>query len=232
MDAMTELIVASLSFVGTHFLLSHPLRDPLARRLGEAAFRGLYALVALVTLAWVIWAYRGAPANAAYIAGDTLWIVATALMWAASILLVGSFAGNPALPAPGALAAATRQPRGVFAITRHPMMWSFALWALVHLMIAPSARNHVLMPAILILALGGAAAQDVKKARLMGEAWRTWRGRTAWFPFGAQLRGQLSWGAAVPSLIVLLLGTLFWLGVTYGHAEMGVPAAGIWRWIG
>jgi len=216
MDAMTQLIVASVTFVGTHFLLSHPLRTPLVARLGEGAFRGLYALVALATLGWAVWAYRAAPVHAAYVAGDTVWIIATTLMWIASILFVGSFAGNPALPAPGALAAATRPPKGVFAITLHPMMWSFAIWALVHLMIAPNARNHVLMPAILILALGGAAGQDIKKARLIGEAWRTWRGRTAYFPFGAQLRGQLSWRAAVPSLTVLLLGTLLWLGVTYG----------------
>jgi uncharacterized membrane protein len=232
MDAMMQLIVSSVAFVGTHFVLSHPLRAPLVAKFGEGAFRAFYALVALATLAWTIWAYRAAPAHAAYVAGDRLWIIASALMWVASILLVGSFVGNPALPAPGALAAATRAPKGVFAITRHPMMWSFAIWALVHLMIAPSVRNHVLMPAILILALGGAAGQDVKKARLVGEAWRTWRARTAFFPFGAQLRGQLSWGAAIPSWGVFAIATLFWLFATYGHAEMGVPAAGIWRWAG
>ena len=231
MDAMTEMIVASLAFVGTHLLLSHSLRNPLVSKMGEGAFRGLYALIALAAFVWMVFAYRSAPVHAAYVAGDMLWIIASALMWFASILLIGSFAGNPALPLPGALAAATRAPRGVFAITRHPMMWSFAIWALVHLMIAPTARNHVLMPAILILALGGAVGQDIKKARLVGEAWRTWCGRTAFIPFGAQLRGQLRWTAALPSFVVLLIGTLFWLGATYGHADMGVPAAGIWRWV-
>ncbi|NCP11984.1 MAG: MFS transporter [Sphingomonadales bacterium] len=232
MDAMTMLIVASVAFVGSHFVLSHPLRAPLARRLGEGGFRGLYSLVALATFGWMLWAWRAAPDRVDYNGGDTAWIVATALMWVASVLLVGSFSGNPALPAPGASRAALRDPRGVFAITRHPMMWSFAIWGLVHVLIAPSARNHVLMLAIIVLALGGAFGQDGKKERLMGDVWHGWRAKTAYVPFAAQLTGRLSWGAAMPSPGVLAIGTLVWLGASWAHAAAGAPVAGLWRWIG
>ena len=58
---MTQLIIALATFVGTHFLLSHPLRDPLAAKLGEAAFQGVYSVVALVTLGWAVLAFRAAP---------------------------------------------------------------------------------------------------------------------------------------------------------------------------
>ena len=44
---MTMVILAGIAFLGTHFLLSHPLRAPLVARVGEQAFLGLYSLVAL-----------------------------------------------------------------------------------------------------------------------------------------------------------------------------------------
>ena len=62
-------------------------------------------------------------------------------MLVAAVLLMGSLVGNPALPgAPAALG----EPRGVFAVTRHPMMWAFALWSAAHLLVVPYAANAVL----------------------------------------------------------------------------------------
>ena len=34
-----------LAFVGTHFLMSHPLRSPMVSALGERGFAGVYSLV-------------------------------------------------------------------------------------------------------------------------------------------------------------------------------------------
>jgi uncharacterized membrane protein len=59
------LALASVAFVGTHFLMSHPLRSPLIAKLGEKGFAGLYSLVALLTFGWMIWAYPDASAEAA-----------------------------------------------------------------------------------------------------------------------------------------------------------------------
>jgi uncharacterized membrane protein len=77
--------------VGTHFLLSHPLRRPLVARLGEAGFAALYSLVAFATLGATVWAYLRAPVTTPWWdAGDGLWAVATAAMLVASVLLMGS----------------------------------------------------------------------------------------------------------------------------------------------
>ncbi|MBX9728865.1 MAG: NnrU family protein [Sphingopyxis sp.] len=228
------LALASAAFVGTHFLLSHPLRAPLARAMGEGAFRGLYSLVALATFGWMLWAWLAVPKGVpAWLVGDTGWILATAAMWFASVLLAGSFIGNPALPMPGAAGMAMRNPVGVLAITRHPMMWSFAVWAVVHMLIWPTPENHVLSTAILILALGGALGQDMKKAALMGDAWRGWARRTAFVPFSGQIGGRIPWGAAWPGSIALIGGTILWLALSWAHTPMGARVeAGIWRWIG
>lgn len=140
---MGNVVAAALAFVGTHFLLSHPLRRLIVGAVGERGFLGIYSLVAAVTLSWLALAYRAAPpALPLWPVGDLLWAIGTLLMLAGAILFMGSLVRNPALPQ----AAAGRVPeaRGVFAITRHPMMWGFALWGVVHILVFPDPSNIVL----------------------------------------------------------------------------------------
>ena len=54
MTGPTMLIVASTAFVGTHFLMSHPLRPAMADALGEKGFAGVYSVISLVTFGWMI----------------------------------------------------------------------------------------------------------------------------------------------------------------------------------
>ena len=230
---MAELTIALAVFVGTHFLLSHPLRAPLVRAIGAGAFQGLYSLVALATFGWAIFAFRRVPATEPYwLASEGLWIAATFIMLIASILLVGSFFGNPALPQPGAAKLAAAPARGVFAITRHPMMWSFALWALAHALVAPNQATLILCGFVAFLALVGAAGQDHKKAVVMGEGWRDWASRTSYWPFGLQLGERSSWREAWPGRTIVLGGIALWLVASWVHPLLGVPAAGPWHWLG
>ena len=230
---MTELTLALIAFLGTHFAMSHPLRAPLVARIGTAAFQALYSLIAFVTLGWAAWAFWRAPTGAwLWQPGDGLWALATLLMFAASVLLVGSLIGNPALPLPAGNALAAQPARGVFAITRHPMMWSFSLWSLSHVLVSPRPAVLLLSFAIAFLALVGAAGQDRKKQVLMGDAWRDWQARTAFVPFAGQLAKRIRWGIAWPGRTALVGGTLLWLAATWAHPWMGAPSAGLWRWWG
>ena len=230
---MTALIVALAMFVGTHFAMSHPLRAPLVGRLGATGFQLFYVAVSFATLGSAVVAFRAAPyGDPLWSVGDGLWAVSTVLMLLASILLLGSFVRNPALPAPGAKALAAQPARGVFAITRHPMMWSFALWSLAHSLVAPRPAVLVLCAAMAFLALAGAAGQDAKKAKLMGDAWRDWSSRTSYWPFAGQLSGRIPWNAATPGMHALGGGLVVWLAATWVHPLFGAGmTAGIWRWL-
>ena len=224
MTATLSLALATAAFVGTHLLMSHPLRAGLVARLGERGFLGVYSLVAFATLGWMILAWRAdLDPSPSWVAPLWWWPVASALMLVASILLVGSLARTPALPHPGAQARALPEPRGVFAITRHPMNWSFMLLALVHISLSGSARNLIVASGILLLALAGSIGQDRKKARLVGEPWRQWQARTSFVPFAALLAGRLRWRDAAPSAIALLGGLVFWAVVTSLHAPLVSP---------
>jgi uncharacterized membrane protein len=213
------LTLFALLFVGTHFLLSHPLRGPLVRAVGAGPFQGIYSLVALLTFGSMIYFYRiiGREPQL-WVAGDALWIFASLLMWVGPILFVGSFVRNPALP--GARMERGLRPTGVFGITRHPMMWGFASWAITHLIVVGTAKAMVLDGAILILAMFGSVGQDAKKRKLMGERFHEWTAQTAFIPF--------SRGFANPGMVALVGGTLLFFLATWAHP---VPA-GFFRWVG
>ena len=224
MTPVVSLMLATAVFVGTHLAMSHPLRPGLVSRLGEGAFLGVYSLVSFATLGWMVFAWRAAPPTAPlWVAPLWWWPVASGLMLVASILLVGSFARNPAFPHPGAASLSIPPPRGVFAITRHPMNMSFILWALVHISLSGSARNLIAAGGILLLAVVGSIGQDRKKARLIGPAWQDWLARTSFVPFAALVAGRASWRSAAPSLVAIVGGLVLWALVTSYHAPLVSP---------
>ena len=219
MTPQLGLTLSSFAFVGTHFLLSHPLRKPLVSRLGEMPFQGVYSLVAFVTFGLMIYFYAIIGREPVlWVAGDPIWLIASLVMWLGAILFVGSFVRNPMLP--GMRMDRHPLPQGVFRITRHPMMWGFASWAVVHLLVVGTAKAMVFDGAILFLALVGAVGQDSKKAARMGERWHEWTAQTAFVPFAR--------GFANPGLVALIGGTLLFFLATWLHP---IPA-GFWRWIG
>ena len=225
--ALISLIAANIAFVGTHFALSHPLRGTLVQMLGAAGFQFFYSLVATATLAWIYFAFTastgGAPLWGGY--GDGVWIVASVLTLLGSVLFVGSIVRpNPALPTPMAQKQATGTPQGALRVTRHPMMWGFALIAAAHLVAAPTPRTLVTMGAMAFLALVGAKLQDAKKRGQMGDAWATWEARTSYAP-------RLTQVGAI-GIVPWVGGILVWLAITYAHIPAGGMAAGLWRWLG
>jgi len=218
---LVRLAVACAAFVGSHILLSGPLRRPLARSLGARGFLAFYSLIAFVTLGWMIFAFDRAPA------GPVLWDGATALPWAltsamtlpALVLFLGSFSGNPALPEANLAGLSARKPWGIFRATRHPMMMGIALWAVSHVIVMPSARTALFNLSLAALALAGAAAQDRRKLAQNQREWSVWMARTSFWPNPRALAGMGALWAA---------GLLAWLAVTAAHLWLGKVPAGIW----
>ena len=219
---LIELVAANIAFVGSHFALSHPLRAPLVSALGERGFQLLYTVVSFATLFWVIAAYRSAPTADLPGSGEAGWIIASLITVPALVLLMGSYVKNPAMPMPGAANNARKEPAGVFLVTRHPMMWSFALWAASHVILWWNLRSVITALAMGFLALVGAHMQDRKKRMQMGDAWAAWESRTSYWPRWGQLfKVGLLWWA---------LGLMMWVLLTYVHQTFGGVPAGIWRW--
>jgi uncharacterized membrane protein len=230
MSGVVWLAIAAMAFVGTHLIMSHPLRAPVVGRVGERGFLGVYSLVSAATLGALVVAYRAVgPAAPLWPVGDGLWAVATLVMLAAAILFMGSVVRNPALPRGDGPPTIPDAARGVYAVTRHPMMWAVALWGACHIAVFPTPADIILAGSILVLALVGAALQDRKKLRLTPAAWSAWEGRTSYWPFAAIAAGKARFGGF--GLHALLGGLVVWLVATWAHAPLAGQAAGVFRWL-
>jgi uncharacterized membrane protein len=215
--------LACLAFVGGHFLMSHPMRAGMVRVLNPGGFALAYSAVSLGLFYWMIVEFNAAPKTTIFWpVGDVIWGVASLLTLIAAILFVGSFVRNPSFPG-ASEKAVVQEPFGVFKVTRHPMMWSFALWALAHILVAPRIDNFIFSGSIIFLALVGAKAQELKKAKLVGVEWDAWLRKTN---YGLYLTALVRTGA-----LPWIAGLLLWAGATWAHNFFGAYGAGLFRWI-
>ena len=217
----TGLIVAVSAFVASHELLSHALRKPVVAVVGEKLFPLVYSLVALATFGWAVLEWRATPPDTLWTVPPGLHIVGAIAMLFAAILFVGSVtAPNPALMG-GKVGTG---PQGVQRITRHPMMWSFAIWAIVHIILSGDGRTVVLASGILVMALLGASMQDRKK-RGQVTGYAAHEAATGFVPFAAQAGGRAAWRTALPGWVALIGGTVLFAVLIWAHPQIiGAPA--------
>ncbi len=213
MTPLMQVDVAMAAFVASHLLLSHPLRKPVTALAGAAGFAVIYAVAAFTTLGWAAWAWRQTPPDRLW--ETPVWVghIAMLVMLFAAILFVGSVtAPNPALMG----GKATGGPQGVQRITRHPMMWAFALWAMVHITVSADSRTIALAGGILVLALVGSFLQDGKK-RGQNPAYAAHEAATGFIPFGAQVSGRAAWRTAAPGLVATIGGIVLFAILIVAH---------------
>lgn len=190
---MLALVLFALLFVGGHFILSAlPVRDRLVRALGgERVFVPLYATVAVIGLVGMAWAYRRAPTIPLWQGPHTLAWVPVATMPVAFWLLVESLTRrNPAAVFQAERPPQSMRPQGLFAVTRHPGLWAFALWAAAHLVVNGDLASVVLMGSVLVLALGGMAHIDARRRARLGGGWDAYADHTSALPFAAIIAGR------------------------------------------
>ena len=189
---MAQLLIAALLFVGTHFGLSSPaLRPLLVARLGERLFVGLYSLLQIVLLVWLGRSYAVAPFVPLWSPpGWTAWVPLIAMAPALLLMVGGLVQPNPTAVMQDAKGPPDAAVRGMLTVTRHPVMWAFALWALSHLAANGDAASIVLFGAIAVLALAGTLAIDAKKRARWGAAWNGFAARTSNLPLAAAAAGR------------------------------------------
>ena len=189
---MAPLAIAALLFVGSHFGLSSPaLRPWLVRRLGEPRFVGLYSLLQILLLVWLVRCYIAAPVVPLWSPpGWTAWVPLIAMAPALLLMVGGLVQPNPTAVMQDAKGAPDPAARGILTVTRHPVMWAFALWALSHLAAAGDAASVLLFAAIALLALLGTLAIDAKKRARWGKAWPAFAARTSNPPLAAVAAGR------------------------------------------
>lgn len=207
------LYAATIAFLATHFISSTPLRPLLAQAIGERGYIVAYSLLAFATLGWMIWAFKRAPV-------EPLWPglrLAPAILMPFSFILFacGLFSRNPTAVGQAKAMASAEPARGIIRVTRHPMMWSFMLWALAHVLARGELKATVFFGAFLLLAALGAVLIDRRKEKTLGEDWKRFAAATSYFPFLAIAQGrnrldlkEIGWRN--PLIGLLLYGLVLW----------------------
>jgi len=185
MDALGLLAVATLAFLATHFVSSTPLRPALVNAMGEWPYRGLYSLVALVTLGWMIWAYANAPRGELWTGARE---VAYVLMPIAFVLIACGYWRNPTMVGADKLLKSEDPARGAIRITRHPIMWGVMLWAAAHILARADLKGLIFFGGFLVLAALGTVLSDARKRS--NPDWPRFAAATSHIPFLAIAQGR------------------------------------------
>jgi uncharacterized membrane protein len=224
---MLNLTLAAIAFVVAHFLISSTrLRGHLVARLGERAYAGFFSAQAFALIIWMAVAFRAAPRD------RLLWEIPNsthlvlAVMPFILVLAIGGFtAPNPSAVMQAAPAAAWR-PKGILTVTRHPVMWAFGLWALLHVLANGDLAGLIFFGAFALLALVGTLAIDAKKRRTWNpESWQAFTAMTSNLPFlaVAQGRTQLDWRGIGWKTVAIALALYVAIVYSLHPHVIGVP---------
>lgn len=214
---MAMLVAAAALFLMLHlFVAGTRLRDAVVGAVGERTYLSLFSIASAGGIAWLALSY-----NAAFLQGsEQLWDLGPGVSHSGLIVMAIAFLlGVPGLltanpTTVGMEGAAAAEPTGILRITRHPFLWSVAIWSAFHLAANGDQASAVFFGTFLVLSVAGTFSIDAKKARKMGAAWAPFAAKTSNLPFGAILTGRnslklgelLGWrqGVAVLAFVAVL----------------------------
>lgn len=171
---MLNFWVSLGAFVGSHILVSRTgLKPWLVARLGMKTYLVLYSLVSVLLLSWLVRAAQTAPRTDLWVhlSPHALYWFPALLMPLAFVLLVSGFVvGSPLSIAPGDAAFDHERPPLTVALTRHPVLWGFALWSLSHLIVNGEFPLAFMFLVFLLFSLAGILFIDRKRRKDLGDA--------------------------------------------------------------
>ncbi len=165
---MIELILAGLVFVAAHVLpATTGFRAWAMERLGRPVYLAGYSMLSIALLAWVVRAALNAPHIGLWPPSAHGSLAAIVLMAPACWLAVGGLRR----PNPVSISLLSGETPlsdpGPQALTRHPVLWSFGLWALGHVAANGDVAAALLFGLCALFALVGARVLD-RRARRNG----------------------------------------------------------------
>ncbi len=213
------ILLLWIGFAASHLALSSQrLRPQLVARIGAEPFLGVYSLVAFAFFVPLVWIYIE---NIHF--GPWLWSLprSTALTWVVNVGVGAAFVSIVSAlitPSPAAVAPGQATVRGMFRITRHPLVMGLGVFALLHLLPNSSTADVAFFGGFAGFALVGTWHQDQRKLASI-PVYRPFYEATPFLPFtrAGALQGlrELSPIALVAGIAVATLvrwAHRFWSG--------------------
>ena len=189
---MAEFLGAIAVFLLAHVVPpSRPVRSRLIAWLGRRTYLGCYSLVSLTLMVWIVSAARRAPYLPLWDSAPWQSLVPIFVMPLAAWLVLAGLAEPNPLSISLRAASPDTQPGPAAAVTRHPVLWGFLLWAASHIPPNGDAVSVILFGGMTLLALGGFSVVNRRVRRRLGEErWRELAAATSLVPFAAILAGR------------------------------------------
>jgi uncharacterized membrane protein len=186
-----HVLYAAIVFLAIHLVPATPLRGQAVRAIGEGPYRGVFSLVSIVVLVWLVMAFRAAPYDEIWgQAPWTRWVPVLVMPIAFTLLVCALTSRNPSMAGMERAADAQHPVTGIITITRHPLLWSIALWAGAHLFPNGDRASLYFFGSLALLALAGMVLIDHRKAEEVGSAWGPVLMRSSAIPFLAAIQGR------------------------------------------
>ncbi|MCF1494483.1 NnrU family protein [Agrobacterium vitis] len=217
---MGMFLLAFSIFLLLHIVPALPgIRVSLIAHIGRKTYLAVYSLLSIAILAWV---FQTALAMdfvalwepAAWQAHITLITAPIGLF----LVLAGLFSANPlsVTMRPGADA-----PGAITAVTRHPVLWGFWLWAAGHMVPNGDLRSVMLFGSFALFAAAGIVMVERRSRKRLGDTWGQLSAGTAILPFAAIAlrRSRLSPDRAMAAAALSTGLATLWL-LTGGHLAL------------
>ncbi len=188
---MTNLILAVSAFLLTHLIPAFKsLRSALVCLMGEKIYVGAYATLTLGVMVWMGFAFVDAPYVEIWEFQEwTRWVSVLGMPFVCILLVTGFVAANPFSVGYGKNWDPDKP--GIIAVTRHPVILGFTLWALLHIPPNGDVASLLLFGLLALLGFTGPKSLDSKRRAKMGEAaWDEQAGKTSVVPFVAIFQGR------------------------------------------
>ncbi len=217
---MAQFFIALGVFLILHIVPTQAgIRGTLVGRYGEANFRIGYSILSLTLIVWVIAATLQAPRDVLWMAESRQYTFALHLMpWACAFLFAAIGAPNPLSVAFSGKEFNPAKP-GIVAITRHPVLWGFGLWALAHIPANGDLVSLTLFGAMMVFAFAGMKRIEGRKRKQLGaKQYGVLARSTSVIPFLAVATGRASFPFSPRLWLQVVLGLAFYAWfVLYGH---------------
>jgi uncharacterized membrane protein len=200
-------------------LPSTPLRPRAVAIAGEGAYTAIFSIISLIAIYWLWTQYNAAPY------GDKLWRAPDWWRWVQAALVLFSFVlmfgglltPNPSAPGGAEVLSNTRVADGIFAITRHPVMWGVAIWAITHMISQATWRGFAFFGAFAATALIGSWLQQNRKRDTV-PGWADFEAKTSFWPFLAISQGRAKFSLSALGWWRIAIAVVAWAAILHFHS--------------
>ena len=215
---MNALLAAASAFFALHMLPSTPLRPKLIALTGEGAYMAAVSFLSLIAIWWLFRAFEMAPYGDKFWAVPAwwLWVQAALVLFALILAFGGLFTPNPAAPGGAKLLENRNVAQGIFAITRHPVMWGTAIWAIAHMIGEATERGFAFFGAFAATALIGSWLQQRRKRSTLS-GWAAFEAKSSFWPFAAILEGRARFSLKAIGWWKIAVAVVAWAAILHFH---------------